>query len=141
MVLHVRHEFRLIPGVSAGVLRAHGSDLHIGPVLEPLQVALRHAQQFGDDDHRQRKGEVVMQIEIAVAGQGGIDELASQCFDLRAQRLDGARREPVLQQPAEIGVLRRIAQHTLGLGEAGSLSVLAGEGVDVAQCRLYIGKA
>ena len=84
-------------------------DLHreqpVGPPAEQLAVPGRKAQQFGDDDHRQRERERVDEVEPFAHG---VEELAGHGADAGLEGGDGARGERGADQVAQGAVLRRV---------------------------------
>ena len=88
------------------------------------------SEQIGDDDQRQRNGELMLQIGLAI-GDEGIDEFVHQSPHGRLQQREAPRRENFYRQAAKAGMLWRIgAGEAVGIGEAfgadsGNLRVVA----------------
>ena len=89
-----------------------------------MPILRRHAEHLGDNDDRQRVGEIVNDLEFAsIAGlrEHVFDDLP----DARPQVLDGPRRERLADQPAQSCVTWRIGgQHRLGVAHRAILLLL-----------------
>ena len=68
----------------------------------------RHAEHLGDHPERQREGEVGDHVELAAPGHGGVEHLVDHRLHPRRQLLDRPRREHLLHQAAEPGVVGRV---------------------------------
>src|SRR5438128_1328665 len=97
-----------------------------GPLLKPVTVLRRHPEHLGDDDDRQRVGEIVNDLEFAsIAGlrEHVFDDLP----DARPQVLDGPRRERLADQAAQSCVIGRIGgQHRVCVAYWAILLLLVG---------------
>ena len=73
--------------------------------MECRAVRGRHPQQLGDDHNRQRIRQVVNQIEAPTFLANAIQQLADDGDDPRPKLLDHARRERLLHERPESGVI------------------------------------
>lgn len=78
----------------------------VDPVAHLLTVFLWHPGHPGDDLHRERSGEILHNIEVA--GVDGAQVLVDHFDDRLVLRLNGPRRERLVEQAAHMAVLRRI---------------------------------
>ena len=93
--------FRLADG------RFENARAAVGPAPEPGAVFRRDPQHLGDDDHRQRLGDRLHEVE---AGQvlDAVQKLVHQAPDMRLQRIDRPRRERLAHQRTQAAVVRRV---------------------------------
>ena len=88
-----------------------------GPDLELRPVLRRHPQQFGNDDHRQRRGDRLHEVE---AGRivDPVEQVVGDRTDASCQALDNRRREGAADQRPQPRVDRRVAeQHARLVGK------------------------
>ncbi|MFN8642092.1 MAG: hypothetical protein U0802_10720 [Candidatus Binatia bacterium] len=101
-------ERRLAGAQAAGGLqRVEQRRQRVRPVFEAGAVGARDAEQLGDHHHRQRIGEGGDQIH-APPRPHRLEQLVDQRLDARLQAFDHARREGLVDQPAQARVARRI---------------------------------
>ena len=108
-----------------GLQRIEQHRQRIRPVLELRAVRGRNAEQLGDDDDRQRIGEVVNQLHLAAARATASSSSSTIAWTRAAQPLDHTRRERLVDQPAQARVRRRIGHQQRALDR---LDELAGSG-------------
>ena len=98
----------LVHGCSTGPLDA---DHPVGELDEELAVAHGHAHQLGDDDGRQRVGEVALQVRPAALAEAGHEGLHDD-RDALARGLHRAGREGLVDERTQAGVRGRVGlQH------------------------------
>ena len=83
------------------------------PVAQRPALGLRDAEQIADQLHRDRRGEILDQVDGAAFG-GSVEQPVDQRLDARAHHLQRARREGRRQQLADAGVNRRIVEDEAG---------------------------
>ena len=119
-----------------GVLVAEQAvaDLDDDPAL-----VLRDAEDLGEDLHRDLRGDLAHEVELAL-GQGDVQHLPRDLADLLLPDVHRARREAPVDQPAQLVVARRVhVDHRLARLDVLGLEVLqrraadlGGEELDVA---------
>ncbi|CAB4926354.1 unannotated protein [freshwater metagenome] len=87
---------------------AHGRSQHaVAPALEGTDRIGVQADLLGDDKARQGKGEGVDEVALALVDEG-IDEVVGDAGDAGQHRLDHARRQRAVDEPAVAAMHRRI---------------------------------
>ena len=84
-----------------------GEDRRVGPAPEIVPVRIRHAEQIADDQHRQRRGQHVDQVDD-LARRDRVEQLDGQRADLLLHPLDRARGELAVERAPPRAVLGRV---------------------------------
>ncbi len=77
--------------------------------MEARLVLAGHAEQLADDRHRQRVGEIVDDIELALVALG-IEQLVDEGDDAVVHGVDASRGELAHHQPPQSVVLGRVEE-------------------------------
>ena len=72
--------------------------------MDLADIFFRHSDHMHDDASRQRISEVFDQFDLIVIDEA-IDGPMNHRFDLRAHRFEGARREALVKQLTQTGVI------------------------------------
>src|SRR5439155_1577554 len=81
----------------------------IGPAFNQFAVRAANSEHLGDDDCRQRVGEVANHVQPA-SPRGGSKQLAHEVFDLRLQVLNDARSENFVSEAAQASMVGRVEE-------------------------------
>ncbi len=84
-----------------------GGDGGVGPAPEVLALTLRHPEELGDGQHGERSTEPVDDVDGLAGGQGG-HQVDHQLPDAVLQGRHRPRREASVEDPAPLGVGRRV---------------------------------
>ena len=79
----------------------------VGPPLEGVEIVVGHAEGVGDDRERQRHGELLHQLDVAVVDEG-VDQVLGDVADRVLDLADPRRGEGPVHQVALAGVGRRV---------------------------------
>ena len=79
------------------------------PAADRRVIVHRHAQHLADDRHRQRVGEVLDDVHAVLPGHA-VEQAVDDLLDVRAHRLDHARRERLADQRAQPRMIGRVAE-------------------------------
>ena len=124
---------------------AQVGDGEVGPCLELRAVGGWHADDLGDEDHRQRIGQRGDEIGLALL-ERLVEKLVGDLAHARLEAANDARRERLVDQAAQARVLGRIlpehagARRLFGI-DPGKGRKLARERLGILQHRLTVGVA
>ena len=78
-----------------------------------LALVMRHVEQIADHLNRDRGGEILDQVDLALGGHG-VEQPVHQRDQVRLHRRDRARRQRAHDQPPHAGVRGRVVENEAG---------------------------